>query len=173
MVLDQGMMSTENPLASPGQTLDLLARVALQRATGALPAHLPLRTVLGPVETPPALATPLRVTGEQGLAVCQTLDAYLTEKGRLPVALEVAGTQVGPGALLRGMAALVLEQEANPSQVTFTAGAEEPPAAGQLAQEGIYDMLPGWPPHDPNLRLDLLALHVRLQSWGLKPAALM
>jgi hypothetical protein len=44
--------------------------------------------------------------------------------------------------------------------------------AKQLAEEGIYKPLPGWPPHDPNLHLDLLALHVRLQSWGLKPARL-
>jgi hypothetical protein len=172
ITLDEGMMGTEHPLASPAQTLDLLARAALQRAAGASAAYLPLRTVLGPVETPPSLTAPLRVAGETGLAVCQTLLAYMAEKGHLPTALEVAGTPVGPGALLRGIAALLLGPEPNPSQVVFPPGAEEPASAGQLAEAGIYQMLPHWTPHDPNLRLDLLALHVRLQSWSLKPAML-
>src|SRR4051794_34436875 len=44
MVLDQGMMGTENPLVSPAQTLDLLARAVLGRAMGRLPAYLPLRS---------------------------------------------------------------------------------------------------------------------------------
>jgi hypothetical protein len=172
MALDQGMMGTENPVASPAQSLDVLARAVLTRAAGASPAYLPLRTVLGPLERPPELAAPLRVTGEAALAICQTLRDYITQKGHLPTALEVAGTRIGPGALLRGIAALLLEEEANPNQAQFTTGAEEPLLAGQLAEEGIYQQLPGWPPHDPNLRLDQLALHVRLQSWSLKPAVL-
>ena len=128
--------------------------------------------MLGPVETPPSLAAPLQIKGKGALAVCRSVRDFITEKGHLPTALDVAGTMVGPGALLRGIAALLLEGEANPSQAQFTPGAEEPPLAQQLAQEGIYGPLPGWPPHDPNLQLDLLALHVRLQSWGLKPAVL-
>jgi hypothetical protein len=172
MVLDQGMMTTECALASPSQTLDLLARSALHRAMGETPQYLPLRSVLGPVDEPPQLATPLAVTGEVALNACQRLLAYIMEKGRLPTALDVVGRQVGPGALLRGIAALILSGEANPGQVLFTPGVEEPPQAAKLAEEGIYGPLPGWPPHDPNLRLDLLALHVRLQSWSLKPAVL-
>jgi hypothetical protein len=66
----------------------------------------------------------------------------------------------------------VSDHGAKGQQVQFLPGAEEPPMAKQLADEGIYQPLPGWPPHDPNLKLDLLALHVRLQSWSLKPAVL-
>jgi len=48
----------------------------------------------------------------------------------------------------------------------------EPAVAIELAQAGIYDKLPHWSPHRPDLRLDLLALHTRLQSWSLRPATL-
>ncbi len=171
-VVDQGMMDTECALASPAQTLDVLARALVRQAAGASPDYYPLRTVLGPVEMPPALAAPLRVSGATGLALCHTLLAFIAENGHLPTAVEVAATQVGPGALLRGLAATLLTKEPSPDQMVFLPGAEEPPAATQLAEEGIYKPLPGWPPHDPNLRLDLLALHVRLQSWSLKPAVL-
>lgn len=172
MVVDQGMVGTECALASPSQTLDLLARAALCRAAGETPQCLPLRSVLGPVKEPPPLATPLAVTGEVALDACQRLLAHITEKGQLPTSVDIVGRQVGPGALLRGIATLVLNGEGNPGRVLFTPGAEEPPQAKTLAEEGIYGPLPGWTPHDPNLRLDLLALHVRLQSWGLKPATL-
>jgi hypothetical protein len=171
-VVDEGMLDVDNAVASPAQALDLLARSVLNRATGEKPAYLLSRTVLGPVKMPPLLAAPLRVAGETGLTLCQTLLDYIIEKGQLPTSLEVAGMQVGPGALLRGFAAALLAEEATPSTIVFLPGAEEPPSAEQLAEEGIYKQLPNWTPHDPNLRLDLLALHVRLQSWGLKPAVL-
>jgi len=50
-------------------------------------------------------------------------------------------------------------------------GPEEPAVAASLADH-IYEALPPWPPHDPALKLDRIALHTRLQSWSLKPAAL-
>jgi hypothetical protein len=172
IVLDQGMMGTEHWLASPAQTLDLMARAVLHRAHSGMPAYLPLRTVLGPAESPPELTAPLSVPGDAALAACQTLLTHIAKQGHLPTALEVAGAHVGPGALVRGIAAFLLEAESHPSQACFSPGVEEPPTAQKLAQEGIYEMLPGWTPHAPNLRLDLLALHVRLQSWSLKPAVL-
>jgi hypothetical protein len=57
------------------------------------------------------------------------------------------------------------------STVTLQPGAEEPAIAAALAKR-LYAELPGWPPHDPDLRLEQLALHTRLQSWSLKPAVL-
>lgn len=170
-VLDQGYMDYADPVASPAQTLDLIARSLLARAHGTPPTHLPERTVLGPVNDPPALAAPLEVNGEVGLAAAQALVDHIDVKGYLPTALDVAETAVGPGALLRGLAHALVNDAAQPATVTFTPGAEEPPAAQAMAQWGIHDRVPGWM-HKPDLNVDKIAQHARLQSWGMKPAVI-
>ena len=56
--------------------------------------------------------------------------------------------------------------------LVLSPGPEAPAIAPRLADERIFRSLPGWPPHRPDLRLDQLALHLKLQSWSLKPAVL-
>jgi hypothetical protein len=172
--LDSPSISVESPLASAAQTLDLLARATLRLATAAPPAYMPLRTVLGPVDSPPTLERAVVIELAAGVVLCETLVAQIAQTGHLPTSVSAAEVAVGPGGLLRGIAdaLLRLERGAKSERFTFTPGVEEPEAAVHLAQEGIYGMLPGWPPHTPDLRLDKLALHTRLQCWSLKPAVL-
>lgn len=170
--LDDPSIRVDNPLASPAQTLDLLARAVLHLAAGKPPAYLSLRTVLGPADAPPALENGVSVESEAGLELCRELVQHIALKGCLPTSLSVSGVAVGPGALLRGIAAALPKSKRGRkiNRFTFTPGTEEPAAAAALVEEGIYGMLPGWPPHKPDLRLDRLALHTRLQCWSLKPA---
>jgi hypothetical protein len=114
----------------------------------------------------------VEVKFEAGLALCQALVQQVAQTGHLPAYLQAAGVPVGPGPLLRGVAAVLhrLARGEKPDTFGFVPGAEEPAAADHLVAEGIYRMLPGWPPHAPDLRLDKLALHTRLQCWSLKPA---
>jgi hypothetical protein len=172
--LESSAIDAENSIASPAQILDILARGLIRLANGKPPAYLPLRTVLGPAESPPALARPVTISGEAGIALCRALVYHVGQSGCLPTSLAVDGVQVGPGALLRGVAAAFVEMERGraPRQMTLPPGSEEPALAARLAEENIYGMLPGWPPHAPDLRLDQLALHTRLQGWSLKPAIL-
>jgi hypothetical protein len=81
---------------------------------------------------------------------------------------------IGPGVLLKTCAEAYLAWESSHdgALVELAPAPGEPHAAAALAQAGIYEKLPGWPPHAPDLRLDLLARHTRLQSWSLLPAAL-
>jgi len=81
---------------------------------------------------------------------------------------------LGPGPLLRACAAAFLDWERthDGALVEIAPAPGEPNIAAELAQTGIYDKLPHWPPHRPDLRLDLLAYHTRLQSWSLRPARL-
>jgi hypothetical protein len=170
--LDDPSIRVDNPVASPAQTLDLLARAVLHLAAGTPPAYLPSRTVLGPVDAPPMLEQTVNVGVGEGLELCRELVQHIALKGYLPSFLSVAGKTVGPGALLRGIAAALPKANASAKveRFTFTPGAEEPVEAAALVERGIYGMLPGWPPHKPDLRLDKLALHTRLQCWSLKPA---
>jgi hypothetical protein len=171
--VDSDTILAENPLASPAQALDLLARAILRLAGGIPPAHLLLRTVLGPTDPPPALPGPIAVTPEIGLALCRRLTGHISQTGHLPASLAVDDTRIGPGPLLRGLAHayLELDQGRSPDRIIFQPGPEEPALAARLAEE-IFQQLPTWPPHSPDLKLDQLALHTRLQSWSLKPAIL-
>jgi hypothetical protein len=172
--VDHEAIGAENPLASPAQTLDLLARGLVRLAGSPPPAYLPLRRVLGPVEPPPILARPAVVNIEAGLTLCRELIRHIDQTGHLPTSLVFNDIPLGPGALLRGVAGayLELEQGLKPERITFQPGPEEPALAARLAEENIYQQLPYWPPHSPDLKLDQLALHTRLQSWSLKPAIL-
>jgi hypothetical protein len=172
---DSETIQAEDPLASPAQTLDLLAQAVLRlTADGATPAYLARRLVLGPVELPPTLDRPVTITAAAGLDLCRKLVRHVDETGSLPTTLSVGGVPVGPGPLLRAAAAtfLDLDRGREIGRVTVRPGAEEPEIAAGLAETAIHQRLPGWPPHPPDLRLDLLALHTRLQSWSLKPATL-
>jgi hypothetical protein len=106
--------------------------------------------------------------------VWRELVHHIAETGHLPASLAVDGVLIGPGPLLRAVtiAFLELDRGLASGQMTFQPGAEEPAIATWLAEEQIYRQLPNWPPHLPDLRLDQLALHTRLQSWSLKPAVL-
>jgi hypothetical protein len=186
-VVESETIRADDPLASPtltgtsAQTLDVLARAVLHHPNGCkladggeVLAHLPLRDVLGPVEVPPPLERPVTVPAGLGLALCRELIRHVDATGHLPTALIADGTPIGPGPLLRAVAAVFLDLDHGqaPTRMTFTPGAEGPAIAASLAEDAIYRRLPGWSPHAPDLRLDLLALHTRLQSWSLKPAVL-
>jgi hypothetical protein len=174
-VLDSSTIRTDNPIASPAQALDLLARAVLRRAhgDGALD-YLPTRMVLGPTERPRELTGPVGVSPARGMDLCRALVAAVDASGHLPTALVVEGVSVGPGPMLRAVAAalLALDRTTAFTGLMLTPGPEEPDIAAELVQKRIYDSLPGWPPHDPGLRLDAIALHTRLQTWSLKPAVL-
>jgi hypothetical protein len=166
---------TDNTLASPAQTLDVLGR-ALLRATkgGKTDLELPLSTVLGPVDLPPMLETPVTLTFDALLAMCRELASHIDASGHLPTSVMADHVAVGPGPLLRALAVAFLEwdRDRTPTSVTLQPGAEEPAAGERLAEWGVYLQIPLWESHPPDLRLDQLALHTRLQSWSLKPAVL-
>jgi hypothetical protein len=173
-VIDNKGIDAEDPLASPAQKLDVLARAVLRSTLGeALPTHLILRRVLGPVAPSPPLSEPLTIDRDLSVVFCRTLVGHIDATGHLPTSLTVNGVTLGPGPLLRGIAALYLKTSRGSPRdwMTFEPAAEEPSIASPLANE-LHQHLPNWPPHRTDLRLDNLALHTRLQSWSLKPATL-
>ena len=173
-VVDSETIRADDPLASPAQVLDVLARAALRlSAGGTAPAYMPLRMVLGPVDPPPALDRPVEVDAEIGLSLCRELLQHIAETGHLPSSLVADGTPAGPGPLLRAIAAayLHLDRGLPLGRMALQPGAEEPALAAPMAED-VYQRIPYWVPHSEDLRLDQLALHARLQSWSLKPAVL-
>ncbi len=173
-IVDTGAISMEEPLASPAQTLDALLRASVQLADG-WPVSRPvsLRTVLGPAELPPVLEHTVSISAQQGLYVAQDLVSRIGATGQLPTSVQLGGAQVGPGPLLRAVAAayLMLEGGREPSRLDLEPGAEEPARAAELADWRI-EQLRGWPPHPLDLPLDRMKLQTRLQYWSARPAQL-
>ncbi|MCJ7736420.1 MAG: hypothetical protein MUQ10_03770 [Anaerolineae bacterium] len=173
-VADSATIATDNPTSSPAQSLDILARMFLHvRETGSTPAAMLQRTVLGPTEEPSRLDTPMELSIEHLENIARSLVQHIDTTGHLPASLDSDATPIGPGPLLGGLARTVaaFSQGKQIESTTMPPGFDEPAAAVQLSRY-IHERLPGWPPHRRDLQLDGLALHTRLQSWSMKPAAL-
>jgi hypothetical protein len=160
---------------SAAAALDLLARAIMRLAAGGTqPEHLLARSVLGPCELAPNLPKSFLMGRRAFVDLCRDLADRIGADGQLPAVLVLDRVPIGPGVLLKACAATYLAWESSHdgALVECAPAPGEPDVAAALAQAGIYDRLPGWPPHTPDLRLDLLARHTRLQSWSLQPAEL-
>ncbi|MGC8781216.1 MAG: hypothetical protein ACP5UQ_10160 [Anaerolineae bacterium] len=158
---------------SAATALDLLARAVVRRAAGnATPACLLARAVLGPTEPPPDLAKSLLMSRRAFVDLCRVLADQIGAAGRLPSAVMLDELPIGPGVLLKACAAALLAWDTthDGELVKLAPAPAAPGVAADLAATAIHAKLPNWPPHRPDLRLDLLALHTRLQSWSLAPA---
>ncbi|MCX7670647.1 MAG: hypothetical protein N2439_11315, partial [Anaerolineae bacterium] len=145
---------------SAATELDLLARAIVRRATGdAPPAYLLARPVLGPVEPAPELARSFLMSEGAFVALCRELADRIGATGRLPATVRLDDLPISPGVMLKACAAVFLAKEAGGDQtfVELAPAPGEPDCAAELAQTAIYQKLPNWPPHRPDLRLDLLA----------------
>ena len=160
---------------SAAAALDLLARAIVRLADeGTRPGYLLARSVLGPGEQAPDLPRSFLMGRRAFVDLCRDLADLIGATGQLPAALVLDKIRIGPGVLLKACAATYLAWEGSHdgALVELVPAPGEPDGADALAQAAIYDKLPGWPPHMPDLRLDLLALHTRLQSWSLRTAEL-
>jgi hypothetical protein len=167
--------AVEGAALSAAATLDLLARAIVRLADEeARPGSLLARSVLGPGEQAADLPRSFLLGRRAFADMCRDLTDQIGATGQLPASLVLDKIRIGPGVLLKACAATYLAWEGSHdgALVELAPAPGEPNGAAALAQGGIYDKLPGWPPHRPDLRLDLLALHTRLQSWSLRPAAL-
>lgn len=160
--------------ASPAQMLDLLAQAVVMLSEGRrhTPPFMLTRPVLGPAEPAPEVGRVAGLAPEVSAALCRATLAHIARTGRLPSHLDANGVPVGPAALLRLAAQRYLELTTRErfADRSITAGPSLPAGAEEMVEEAIYKRLPGWPPHRPDLRLDLLAEQTALQCWGLKPA---
>ncbi|MEJ5200221.1 MAG: hypothetical protein WHX53_14980, partial [Anaerolineae bacterium] len=163
---------TASGWVSAATALDLLARAIVRRADAPPPAYLLARAVLGPTAPAPELAKSFLMSREAFVELCRDLTDRIGATGRLPDTVMLDELPIGPGVMLKACAAVFLAEETgrDSTLVELAPAPGEPDIAAKLAEEAIHAKLPNWPPHRPDLRLDLLALHTRLQSWSLAPA---
>lgn len=147
---------------------------------GKLPESLERRDISGPVSDP--LRTPeLPLTcywlgWEELLSVADVLIKHTRSTGHLPawVALE-EGRRIGLGSAYEAMAKayLRLAEGKVPDRIPLEKFAPKyPPAAAELDGEVRKSLYGGVRYIKPDINLDRITRHIRLQCWTLKPALL-
>ena len=135
--------------------------------SGALPARVPVRRPIGPVETPRQMAAPLKVCGRAVLGAAARANSYISEHGRLPAGVAVGGHHFPPAQLLRVAAQAYLAlAEGQPAPAAVLQPGPDCPEEAKLLEGtriGAYALPADYHP------AGLLELG-RLQSWTLKPA---
>jgi hypothetical protein len=132
---------------------------------GGLPGRIPVRSPLGPVETPRAMTEPLNVCARAVVGAARKASAYIDEYGRLPSGIDVGGHHFPPAQLLRAAAEAYLSilDTGKACGATLTPGPDCPEDAELLegASIGSYAL-----PKD--YRPERLLEQGRLQSWTLR-----
>ncbi|HRR80781.1 MAG TPA: hypothetical protein P5118_11420 [Planctomycetota bacterium] len=156
---------------SPAELLVAMADslVAAERR-GALPRAVARRRVLGPVAKPVLVAERPFASYEEFLGLCRALVEQVDETGHLPANLPLGDARVGLGSLHAACvtafrAACAGERLARlrlPKVPRYPAAAHElEKPMGWIEECGFLG---------PDFSADRLRLHMRLQTWSLKPA---
>ncbi|MBI3974572.1 MAG: hypothetical protein HY332_25120 [Chloroflexi bacterium] len=158
---------------SPAEVLVALARAVAAFATeGALPATVPRLDALGPVRNLIVQPEAQGYTWDMIVRRGRELLAHVDATGHLPAMLGDGGERVGANHLYRALAE---------AYVAIRAGTTPPevrlrpmPRYPQLAVPIGLRFLQAAEGHvlDPNLDVDALYRHGKLQTWTLKPATI-
>jgi len=156
---------------SPAEMLVALCESLVQGAErGALPAAVPRRDVLGPVEKPVLMPERLVVSQEELLALCSRVVEAVDETGHLPANLDLDGARVGIGTLHAAAVTAFKAACAGHSlaRVRLQRARRYPPIAHELAQAMTWIEESSF--FGPEFSPENLRVHMRLQTWSLKPA---
>jgi hypothetical protein len=156
---------------SPAEmTIAIAESLILFQDTGRLPDAVPRRTILGPGSSPIAGVERDEVTLEGLLSLSRDLLLSVEKTGQLPANLVVDQDRISVGQYLglgsRAYAALVKGDVL--SKLRNRKILKCPEYARAL--DGYARWLDNHPYLPPGFRTDQIALHLRLQTWTIKPA---
>jgi hypothetical protein len=161
----------DGTLSAVEQWSVLVGALALGEVHLTWPRQVATRRLLGPVESPPALAEPVEVPVGLLMAAARRALRYAEETGRLPASIPLERAAVGPNALLQACARAIPRHFRGRWRERVTvAPADEMPALAhredfqRLRYAGSWSI---FPPEFEGRRLLELA---RLQAWSAAPA---
>jgi len=157
---------------SPAEIFGAVVWALARAEQGRLPARTPVRRPLGPTRTPPRLSGPVRVSSEEILRRCRTLDRRLSEERALPSSLGLGAARVGPGAFLRAAARLVARLDAGralPTSMTLRPAPELPDLASRRDIAGLR-FKDTWSMFPRDFEGKRIIRAARLQTWTARPA---
>lgn len=171
------MANSSHPLLddlySPAELTAALAEaIGIHQERGCLPDTLERRDVLGPISSPVAGVEQDTVRAEQLAVLAATLKAVVLGDGRLPANLPLGDSLVSISQFLRMAARWYIATYRGDTLASCrNLRVQKYP---EYAQK--IDNYARWLVHHPYLRPDFttesIALHLRLQTWTLKPARL-
>ena len=122
------------------------------------------RSTFGPDEMPPQSKVS-KFRAKDVIEGAPQVLASVAASGHLPHLVTVGGEGVGIGTFFVALAKTLLgkDEVGAPGDVFY------PPEAEEIG-EYVRKSVPPWPIHPPDLRMDKIVLHTRLQCWSLKKA---
>lgn len=124
----------------------------------------PRQRTLGPNALPPVSSiTTLDATSTR--ATAPGVLTHVLETGLLPSVVGVGKEQIGVGTYFVALGKALAGED----PVTAPGDAFYPDEAKEVAR-AVESSVPGWVIHPPDLRMDQILLHTKLQCWTLKPA---
>jgi hypothetical protein len=138
--------------------------VAMCEASSSIRPGYTRRPTFGPNEMPPVSRDTKFRSHDVIKAADQVLRA-VEATGCLPRSLIVGGKETGIGTYFVALAKALLGRE----EVSAPGDTFYPPAAEEIGAFVRKDV-PPWPIHPPDLKMDTIVLHTKLQCWSLKPA---
>jgi hypothetical protein len=158
---------------SPAETMLAWAEAAIAAADGSpLPAALPCRPSLGPLETPPLAPELPALSGATLVELARRLLAASAASGHLPAALPHDGRWIGLGTLYGALATAYYRAAqglaVTDNDVRLDLWPRYPAQAAGLAER--QRRCADDPLVQPGLSTEAAAVHMQRQTWTLKPA---
>jgi hypothetical protein len=162
---------------TPAEILMAMAEAVLRcESEKTLPREIKRRDVLGPVRMPPWIPEVFHCDWKTLLQRARQLMEYVTKTGHLPDLLGRRWERVGPNHLYCALAEafVSLADGRKPERLCLDANPLDhltpryPDIAEPIGLNYIHRM--GDHLHDPNINVDAVYRHARLQTWTLKPA---
>lgn len=158
---------------SPAEIFGMLTWVLMRfKEDERLPAQVPLRRILGPVEPPPSPRGTFEVSTQDLLSACCEADGYIEWVRRMPGIVHLGQKTLGPGVFLEAMARLVtavVDGPHLPSRIPLESKSDYP----EIVQEKDFQELRyqgTWQIFPEDFKGERLIQMAKLQSWTAKPA---
>ena len=161
----------ESETCTPAEAVDLMCRALAGKSSTSSPS-LSVRHVFGPLEMPPETGT-VETDGDALREASHRVTEFIDGHGNLPASLSLSGKEVGIGSFYRALcrAFSALASGADSRSLKIEACAQLPALADPIALSTEADFA-GWVIHPEDLDTRRLLELTRLQTWTLRPAAL-
>ncbi|OYT30999.1 MAG: hypothetical protein B6U94_04680 [Thermofilum sp. ex4484_79] len=165
----------ENIMLSAAEAFGVLvATLAHYYTEKKLPSEVRVRSLLGPIKSPPHVRTKITVSTGSILEACYDLNKSLDSTEYLPSSIKIEDKEIGPGTFMKVLATLIAlldEKKEIPDTVQVNPWKEIPEIPGVDLSERVERQWK-WIIYPRNFRSQKILEYTLLQTWTWKPTKL-